>query len=636
MKTRSIFSLATELKSTSRLFLFVMAVVFFSEALIMLVLHEFLPGIHGALAEALVDATLLSIFSSFFILPIMMRFRRRAENAEQAINITDDGYWVVDREGRFIEVNDGYCRLIGYAREELLSMRIHDVEVVENQEEVRAHIERILTYGQDRFETRHRHRDGHTITIEVSVVSVSPSTMVVFLRDISDRKRAESEIHSLAFYDALTGLANRRLLLERLRHALARSLRRQSYSAVFFLDLDNFKTLNDTRGHSQGDLLLREVATRLQSCLRREDTVARQGGDEFVVIIEDLCDQPDYANQIAEAMAEKIRNALNRPFLLESNEFQISSSIGVSLFYGDGVGVDEILRQADTAMYQAKSAGRNRIVFFQPAMQQALEARSNLENDIRRALEHNQFELFYQPQLDKCETVLGAEALIRWRHPIRGLIQPNEFIPLAEESGLIESIGMWVLETACEQLKTWKADPRMRGLKLSVNVSAHQFRQNDFVERLGDLLASCSVCPELLKLELTESAMLENIDESIEKMHAVRALGVDFSMDDFGTGHSSLTNLKRLPLTQLKIDQSFVRDLTHDTSDMAIVRTIIVMADSLGLEVVAEGVETREQRDLLNQYGCQTYQGYLFGRPMPLREFEQRMQESMGRAIVST
>jgi len=626
LSSSGIFSAASELRSTLRLFAFVMAVVFFSEAAVMFILPLALPEGHTAVIEALIDASLLSLMSSFVILPIMLRFRRRAENAEQAINITDDGYWVVDHEGRFLEVNDGYCRMIGYSRDELLSMSIADVEAVEDKEAVQAHIERVMTHRQDRFETCHRHRSGRLIEIEVSVVRVGSATMVVFLRDITDRKRTVSEIHTLAFYDTLTGLPNRRLLIERVQHALARSERQKSYSAVMFLDLDNFKTLNDTRGHSQGDLLLRGVAGRLRDCLRREDTVARQGGDEFVVLIEDLCDQPDQAAQIAEALAEKLRHALNQAFLLDGQEFQTSSSIGISLFFGGGLGVDELLRQADTAMYQAKKAGRNRLAFFQPAMQHALEMRSNLEHDLRRALERGQFELFYQPQLDRAGTVLGAEALLRWRHPGRGLVPPAEFIPLAEETGLIVPIGMWVLETACQRLKDWAADPAMCGLQLSVNVSAHQFHQADFVPRLRELLDASGACAGRLKLELTESTMLENIDESIAKMRAVQALGVTFAMDDFGTGHSSLTNLKRLPLDQIKIDQSFVRDLPHDASDMAIVRTIIVMADSLGLDVIAEGVETREQCDLLDQYGCRSFQGYLFGRPMPLAMFAARVR----------
>jgi diguanylate cyclase (GGDEF)-like protein/PAS domain S-box-containing protein len=626
LSSSGIFSAASELRSTLRLFVFVMAVVFFSEALIMLVLPALLADGQDAMTGALIDASLLSGISSFVILPVMLRFRRRAEKAEQAINITDDGYWVVDREGRFLEVNDGYCRMIGYSREELLTMSVADVEAVEDPRAVQAHIEQVMTHAQDRFETRHRHRSGRLVEIEVSVVRVGVGTMVVFLRDITDRKRTVSEIHNLAFYDTLTGLPNRRLLIERVQHALARSARQQSYSAVMFLDLDNFKTLNDTRGHSQGDLLLRGVAGRLRDCLRREDTVARQGGDEFVILVEDLCDQPDQAAYIAEALAEKLRGALNRPFVLDGHEFQTSSSIGISLFFGAGLGVDQLLRQADTAMYQAKKAGRNRLAFFQPAMQHALELRSNLERDLRRALERGQFELFYQPQLDRDGTVRGAEALLRWRHPGRGLVSPAEFIPLAEETGLIVPIGMWVLETACQCLRDWAGDPALRDLELSVNVSAHQFHQADFVPRVRDLLDGGGACAERLKLELTETAMLENIEESVAKMRTLRALGVSFAMDDFGTGHSSLTNLKRLPIDQIKVDQSFVRDLTHDASDMAIVRTIIVMAESLGLDVIAEGVETLAQCELLDQYGCRGYQGYLFGRPVPLAVFVARVR----------
>lgn len=627
MRTPNAF---TDLRPTLRLFLFIMGVVFLCEATVMFVLPALLPYENNTMVEALVDASLLSVMSSIIILPLMLRLRRRAENVEQAINITDDGYWVVNSKGRFLEVNDGYCRMIGYSREELLKMQISDVEAIEDSALVRSHIESIMRNHQDRFETRHRHKSGRLIEIEVSVVRVGADTMVVFLRDITDRKRAASEIHNLAFYDTLTGLPNRRLLIDRLEQVLARSRQHNCYNAVMFLDLDNFKTLNDTRGHSQGDRLLMEVANRLKGTLRRDDTVARHGGDEFVIIVENLCQQLEHATDISQALAKKIINALNRPFMLDELEFQTSLSVGITLFQGDDVNVDELLRQADTAMYEAKKSAHSRLAFFQPAMQHALVKRTTLESDLRNALSRGELELYYQPQVDASDEITSAEVLLRWRHPVRGMISPAEFIPVAEDTGLILPIGMWVLENACKTLKYWGQDPMLEKVQLSVNVSAHQFRQPDFVDSLSNLLSTCGACASKLKLELTESAVQENITESIEKIRLLQGQGLGFAMDDFGTGHSSLTNLKRLPIDQLKIDQSFVRDLSFNASDRTIVRTIIVMAESLGLEVIAEGVETPEQRKLLYAFGCEAYQGYLYGPPMPLTDFENMAKQQGG------
>jgi diguanylate cyclase (GGDEF)-like protein len=420
----------------------------------------------------------------------------------------------------------------------------------------------------------------------------------------------------------LTQLPNRRLLLDRLGHALASSQRSGLYGAILFLDLDNFKSINDTQGHDVGDLLLSEVAKRLQSCVREDDSVARLGGDEFVVLLEGLHREPAIAAASAEMVAEKVRNAINQPIRIQEREFHSTPSIGISLFFGHQISIDELLKRADVAMYQAKDAGRNAIRFFDPAMQAGLDARTALLADLRHALPQQQFHLDYQAQVDLQGQVFGAELLLRWRHPQRGLISPAEFIPLAEESNLILGIGYWVMQTACMQIKAWQGNPTARHLRLAVNVSARQFRQPDFVQQAKALLHESGINPAQLKLELTESLVLDNVADSIAKMQALKQLGVGFSMDDFGTGHSSLSYLKQLPLDQLKIDQSFVRDIATDPNDAAIVQTIIVMANSLGLDVIAEGVETRAQLEFLRERGCPAFQGYLFSRPVALLEFE--------------
>jgi diguanylate cyclase (GGDEF)-like protein len=433
----------------------------------------------------------------------------------------------------------------------------------------------------------------------------------------------EYEINLLAFYDPLTKLPNRRLLVDRLKHALAVSAHAQTYGAVLFLDLDHFKILNDTRGHDVGDLLLLEVAARLQVCLREGDSVARLGGDEFVVILESLSTHQELAMHQAELVGGKIRDLLAQSYELNGYQYQTSCSIGISLFIGHQESVDDLLKHADSAMYQAKTAGRGVYRFFDPLMQSALEQRALLEDDLRRAIErYGELELHYQIQMDNQQNAIGAELLLRWHHPEHGIINPDEFIPLAEETGLIVPIGDWILKSAVVQLKVWQDHPLMSRLTLAVNVSEKQFCRADFVEKIRRLLQVSGVRPEMLKLELTESSMLENISDTIAKMHTLRNIGVRFSLDDFGTGYSSLAYLKQLPLDQLKIDQSFVHDIATDPNDAAIVVMIIAMSKALGLNVLAEGVETKAQRDFLEAHGCHAFQGYLFGKPIPLLQFE--------------
>jgi diguanylate cyclase (GGDEF)-like protein len=455
--------------------------------------------------------------------------------------------------------------------------------------------------------------------------NASESRFIVLSRNMTQRKTSEEEINRLAFYDPLTKLPNRRLMLDRLRQALAISARSGRMGALFFIDLDNFKTLNDTQGHDMGDLLLQQIAHRLTQCTRLGDTVARLGGDEFVILIEELSENRDEAAALAETIGEKILMATSQPCPLAGLDYLITPSIGVTLYADHMQSTDELLKQADLAMYQAKSAGRNTMRFFDPAMQSIISARVGLEADIRNGILKDQFQLYYQPQINREAQTIGAEVLLRWPHPERGMVSPADFIPLAEDTGLILPLGNWVLETACTQLAQWAQIAPMKHLTVSVNVSARQFRQPDFVPYVLDLISYTGVNPKLLKLELTESLLVDNVEETTSKMIELKKIGVGFSLDDFGTGYSSLSYLKRLPLDQLKIDQSFVRDLMTDPNDAAIALAVITLGHSLGLVVIAEGVETQAQRDFLHNQGCDAYQGYLLGRPMTLADFSNRM-----------
>jgi len=434
-------------------------------------------------------------------------------------------------------------------------------------------------------------------------------------------KLQDAEIRQLAFYDALTKLPNRRLLLDRLQQALAASGRNHRAGALLFIDLDDFKGLNDTLGHDVGDLLLIQVARRLVECVREGDTVSRLGGDEFVVMLEDLGGSLEEAVLQAEVVGEKIIAALNRPYDLNGNEQRSTPSIGITLFNSAHDSIDDLLKRADLAMYQAKEAGRNTLRFFDHAMQARVEARAVLDAELRRGMRAGQFLLHYQPQVDGAGRVTGAEALLRWNHPQRGLVAPGEFIALTEESGLIVSLGHWALVEACRQLSLWGKNPAQSHLTLAVNVSARQFRHPDFVDQVLAVIDHTGANPQRLKLELTESLLLDNVEATADKMATLKTHGIGFALDDFGTGYSSLTYLKRLPLDQLKIDRSFVQDVLSKPNDAAIARAIIALGASLGLPVIAEGVETPQQRDFLASHGCVNFQGYLFGKPMPIEEF---------------
>lgn len=458
--------------------------------------------------------------------------------------------------------------------------------------------------------------------IQITERATPEGGMVITYHDVTELRQASAEIENLAFYDPLTNLPNRRLLMDRIQQAVAASVRSGQYGALLFLDLDHFKNLNDSLGHEIGDMLLCEVAQRLKSCVRREDTVARLGGDEFVVMLQDLSLNCDEAATLARKVGEKILRKLNAPYALGAHTYHSTPSIGATLMGGGIQPSVDLLKQADIAMYQVKSQGRNALCFFDPQMQIAISQRAQLEADLQMALVSQQFELYYQPQFHLGGDVVGAEALIRWRHPERGLIAPGIFIAVAEESELIVPMGHWVLRTACEQLALWQDIPSRKHVQLSVNVSARQFRQRDFVARVIEVLRETGARPHLLKLELTESLMLENVDDTIAKIEQLKTKGLRFSVDDFGTGYSSLAYLTRLPLDQLKIDQSFVRNLGVKHTDDVIVQTIIGMAQNLELDVIAEGVETQEQKEVLASYGCHLFQGYLLGRPTPVDQLE--------------
>ncbi|MBS1184612.1 MAG: putative diguanylate cyclase/phosphodiesterase & domain with sensor(s) [Proteobacteria bacterium] len=544
-----------------------------------------------------------------------------------ALNHVKEAAYLSDEKGYFKYVNDEACRALGHPREELLKLRVIDVDCNCTQhEQWQTTWTNLRSQKTMTFESTHKARDGTIFPVEVSAnyFEFSGQAYVLGLvRDITERKQVEEQIRNLAYFDALTKLPNRRMLMDRLGHARVSSHRTREFGALLMLDLDHFKSLNDTQGHDVGDRLLVEVARRLTGTLRQEDTVCRLGGDEFVVMLEGLGqDEQPAANQ-AEMIAEKVRLALNQPYSLNLNEakFHGTTSIGLTLFRGQDASVEILLKQADVALYQAKDAGRNLVRFFNPAMQAAIDSRIVMEAALRQAVDKGELRLYYQPQIDQHGSVIGAEALLRWLPPNQELVSPDAFIPLAEDTGLILAIGQWVLDTACAQLKAWEKDPRTQSLQMSVNVSARQFHQEDFVESVQRSLVSSGIDPARLKLELTESVVLDNVDAVVSRMQQLNALGIRFCLDDFGTGYSSLSYLKRLPLDQVKIDQSFVRDVPEDPNDAAIVRAIMAMSRSLGLQVIAEGVETQAQRDFLLQNACTVYQGFLFCEPIPIEEW---------------
>jgi len=556
----------------------------------------------------------------------------RVREQSKLLDKAQDAIFVQDMEHRFLYWNKGAERLFGWTAEEVIGRRVGEV-FFKTLVDMREALGELLRQGEWKGELTKQHKDGRYLVVESRSTLVrdaegNPSAILAINTDITERKAADSKIHHLAYFDVLTGLPNRVLLRERMESALAANLVGKRVGALLMIDLDDFKTLNDTVGHDIGDLLLQAVGSRLTSCVRKADTVARLGGDEFGVMIEDLSEDPETALREVAAVGEKILRTCRQGYDLEHYKYDGTTSIGATLFQGMQETVDELLKRTDLAMYQAKSQGRDNLCFFDPALEASASARAALLADLRRALQQREFELHYQPQLNDDGCVTGAEALLRWRHPVRGMVPPNEFIPLAEAAGLIVDLGYWVLETGCYQIAEWERIPGMAGLDLAVNVSIRQFLDSRFVELVKKVLRETGADPHKLKLEITESFMMEKGSDVVAKMTALRTLGVGFSMDDFGTGYSSLSQLKRLPLDQIKIDQSFVRDVMNGARDASIVRTIITLGNSLKLSVIAEGVETEEQRDFLKINGCHAYQGYLFSPALPSTKFQTFVEDT--------
>ena len=556
------------------------------------------------------------------------RARAEAHNRVQAslLDKARDAISVTGVDARVTYWNKGAERLFGWSVQEAFGKTKAQLGIVEQQEFDTA-CSVLLQRGDWSGEIVKWRKDGSSLTVESHLTLVRddagwPQSVLSIQTDITQRKQAEQEIKDLAFFDPLTGLPNRRLLLERLRHAVASCRRNRRAGALMFIDLDNFKSLNDTLGHDQGDVLLQQVALWLRASVpRASDTVARHGGDEFVIVLEDLNGEPEHIVRQAETVAEKIQAGFKAPFQLDHHQHHSSVSIGVALFNEDIGDVDALLKRADLAMYQAKTAGRNMIRFFDPGMQTVIDTRAQLEADLRQGLQRHEFRVHYPSQTDANGRTTDAEALVRWQHPRRQMMLPALFIPLAEETGLMLPFRQLVLETACLQLVAWARVAATSHLTVAVNVSACQFRQNDFVEPVLQVIERTGADPNKLTLELTERLLVADLERTEQKMNCLKAKGISFALDDFGIGYSSLSYLKRLPLNQLKIHKSFVQAVLTDPSDAAIARTVLVLGHTLGLEVIAEDVETASPRDFLVRIGCRAYQGYLFSHPVPAEQF---------------
>ena len=546
---------------------------------------------------------------------------------------------ITDLEGSIEYVNEAFLNNSGYTREEVVGQNPRVLQSKKTPPETYVELWKSLQAGQVwKGELFNRRKDGSEYT-ELAIISPirdaagKVTHYVAMKEDITAKKEAEARILHLAYYDSLTDLPNRRLLIDRLQIALAACTQGGHFGALFYVDLDNFKTINDTLGHNLGDQLLRQVATHLSESVTHADTVASVGGDDFYILLPDLGADLGQAETLARALGNRVFACFHDPLPVGHTQCRATASLGVALFGSPQDTVEDLLKQVDLAMYEAKRAGRNTLRFFDSQVQAAVVAEATLEADLRAALERREFRLYYQVQVDDSGKLIGAEALVRWQHPRRGLLAPKAFIGVAERTGLIVPIGAWVLEDACAQLAAWANQPGMLQFTLAINVSAKQFRQPDFVDQCLEIFARTGVDPNRLKFEPTESLLLEDVDDTVAKMTALRAQGVRFALDDFGTGYSSLTYLRRLPLDQLKIDQSFVHDIPDESNACVIVRTIIVLGQSLGLAVIAEGVETKGQRDFLAANGCSFYQGYLYSRPLPLKEFGAYVTHMQGKGV---
>ena len=548
------------------------------------------------------------------------RFRTAFQSSPDAMAIT-----TLD-SGTFLEINGGYTVMTGWSTDEVIGKTVDDINIWRYPADRRKLVQPLLQSGvcqnlEAEFITKDQRVISGIITAHLITLNGEVCVLAV-VRDISAQKAAEERIHQLSFSDALTGLPNRRVLIDRLGQAIVANHRHRRHGALLFMDIDDFKSINDTLGHDQGDQLLIEVAERLRQTIQKGDTLARLSADEFAIILEELSTDPQDAAEQAELVCEKIVNAFSTPLQTTQQSLQITCCVGITLFGKQQEDAIEPLKRAELAMYQAKSAGRNVMRFFDPQMQAVVSARAAMEQDLRKAINESQIQVYYQPQTDSSGNVPAVEALVRWYDPRRGMISPADFIPLAETSGLIVALGQHVLDMVCNQLVKWSGQAEFSSLAIAVNVSARQFHEDNFVDQVLNTLKRSGANPRNIIFEITESVLVLNVDDVVEKMNALKGIGIGFSLDDFGTGYSSLAYLKKLPLDELKIDKSFIRDILVDPNDAAIAKMVVALAASMGLSVIAEGVETQSQKEFLAGMDCHRYQGYLFGKPMPIHEFE--------------
>ena len=561
------------------------------------------------------------------------RLSSSEEKFAKAFHFSPDAITITEVEsGRYLEVNEGFCRLSGYCSTEVIGRTVDEVVIWADASQRTQLLNELEEQGRVQHrEMLGRNKNGSTFTVDVSVEPITlndTACLLLTARDISQLKSAQAQIQHLAYHDSLTNLPNRALLMDRLSQQIALLKRHSLRGALLFLDLDHFKHINDSLGHPVGDSVLKIITARLEASVRLEDTVARLGGDEFVVLISGLEGNKTDVTQLIQQQADTLRELLAEPMFLDGQRLQVTPSIGVALIPDHGTTPADLLKRADIALYRAKDSGRNITQLFHSTMQKAASERLRMENDLRQALSRGEFSVHFQPQVDaRDNSIIGAEALVRWHHPELGAQSPTEFIKVLEDSGLILEVGTWILDHACEAFGILLGDGLIsHAFSLCVNISPRQFRQTDFVERVERTLTRYNVPSSMLKLEITEGIVIQNLEDTISKMRRLNKLGVSFAMDDFGTGYSSLTYLKRLPVDALKIDQSFVRDATHDPNDAEIIRAIVAMARSLGLTVIAEGVELPEQLVFLEGLGCHLYQGYLHSRPLPLEEFKKLLK----------
>lgn len=582
---------------------------------------------------------MLTLVVMMLLISVLQTERNQAERAlrnnerklRAVIDGALDGIVTINTQGHLVEFNPAAERIFGYERSQVMGRKLADLIIPSAQRELHntRHQQFVETGVKHIFDRRVEltamRADGSEFPVELTLTALkdhSENLVTGFIRDITQQKKAQQEIENIAYYDVLTGLPNRRLLLDRFQRAILNSKRVKTHSALIFVDLDHFKSINDTKGHDVGDQLLVEVSKRIQDTIRAGDSVARLSGDEFVLIIENLDAKAHLAYLQTSEVLHKLLIELNKPYLLGKFEFNMTASIGVTLFHDDTLNFEDHLRHADTAMYQAKAAGRNTYRFYDQVAQQGLDRSLALEAGLQTALKNNEFHLNYQSIVDEKQHIVAAEVLLRWAHPVLGEISPVEFIPIAEKNNLIIKIGYWVLQKACAQLKEWESDRALSRVRLSVNISAKQFLYVNFIPELRELITHYKINPDHLKLELTETAVIDNIDDVIEKFKILRKLGVRIALDDFGIGHSSLVYLKKLPVTQIKIDQSFVHDVLTDSNDAAIILMILAIGKTINCNIVAEGVETVQQFEVLKQFGCHYFQGFYFSRPVSMSEFE--------------